>query len=123
MHAALLLIFTLFSLSSFLVILWTSDPYTTTAVVRALFFITLFFSFLGVFVLLNMGVLRLAKRPLPFVAAFRRGFLFATLAFGFVVLEHFTILNIGNAFAIFLLTISLEMFIIHQKHHEGNERN
>lgn len=118
MQVALLLIFTLFSLSSFFVILWSADPYTTTSMVRALFFITSFFSFLGVFVLLNMGVSRIFKSPLHFSAAFRRGALFAALAFGFVFLEKFSILNIGNSLAMTLLTVSLEMLAISRNNHE-----
>jgi len=115
MNTVLLLIFTIFSLVSFIVILWGADPYSANSLVRTLFFVTLFFSFVGAFSLLGLWVSRLFSKPLSFDTAFRRGFLLASLAISLVLLETFSVLNIGNAFAAFLIVVSMEMLAVYKK--------
>ena len=110
MHTALLLVFTIFSLASFGGILWGADPYSSNFFIRTLFFVTLFFALAGLFALLYRWISSLAQRPLSHEVAFRRGFLLATLSVSFVVLQALSLLNLGNAFAVFLVVVSVEMF-------------
>ena len=110
MHTALLLVFTIFSLASFLGILWGADPYSSNFFIRILFFGTLFFALGGIFALLHRWISSLVRRPLSHEVAFRRGFLLATLSVALVVLQALSLLNLGNAFAVFLVIISVEMF-------------
>lgn len=115
MNTVLLFVFTLFSLASFGGILWVADPYTSGPIVKTLFFITLFFLALGVFALGGIWGSRLLGKPLPFGSAFRKGLLLAMLAVAIVALEAGSILNVGNAFAVFLLVVTLEMMALYRK--------
>lgn len=114
MHTALLLVFTIFSLASFVGILWGADPYSSNFFIRILFFVTLFFGLAGIFALLHRWISFLVRRPLSYEVAFRRGFLLAALSVSFVVLQALSLLNLGNAFAVFLVVISVEMFTIYR---------
>jgi len=115
MNTILLLVFTLFSLLSFSGILWGADPYTSNALIKSLFFLTMFFSTMGVFALSGIWLSRVIKKPLAFDVAFRRGLLLAMLAVAIVALEGGSILNIGNAFAVFMLVVALEMVAVYRK--------
>lgn len=115
MNTVLLLMFTLFTLASFGGILWTADPYTSGPLVRSLFFVTLFFVAMGVFALGGMLGSRLIGKPLVFGVAFRRGLLLAMLTVAIVALEAGSILNITNAFAVFLLVVTMEMMAVYKK--------
>lgn len=115
MNVALFLIFTLFSLASFGAILWGSNPYSARLLIRILFFISLFFALMGIFSLLGIWISRLFASYLTFGIAFRRGFLLAALSMSLILLETFSALNAGNAFAAFLVVVGLEMFAIYKK--------
>ena len=115
MNAALLFIFTIFSLVSFGAILWGADPYSADLSVRTLFFASMFFSFVGIFTLFGIWGSKLFGRPLGFKAALRRGFLFSALAISIIILETFSVLNIGNVLAVFLVVVALEMIAIYKK--------
>lgn len=110
MHTALLLIFTTFSLASFLGILWGADPYSSNFFIRLLFFVTLFFALGGMFALLYRWISFLLHGPLSHEVAFRRGFLLSVLSVFFLALQALSLLNLGNAFAVFLVVVSVEMF-------------
>jgi hypothetical protein len=109
MNTALILVFTLVSLISFIAILVGADPYTSNSFIRVLFFITLFFSLMGIFTLIGARVSK------SMITAFRRGFLLAALALSIVLLENFSVLNLGNAFAMFLLVVAIEMIATYRK--------
>jgi len=109
MNTALLLVFTLFSLFSFAAILFGANPYTSNFLIRILFFTTLFFSLMGIFSLAGAWISK------SFETSFRRGFLLAALFLAFVLLENFSVLNIGNAFAVFLLVVAVEMIVVYKK--------
>lgn len=111
-NTILLFVFTLFSLISFGGILWGADPYTSGALIKTLFFVTLFFAATGVFSLGGVWFSRLVKKALTLEAALRKGILLAMLFVAIVALEAGSILNIGNAFAVFMLVITLEMLAI-----------
>ena len=115
MNTALLFIFTFFSLVSFGAILWGSDPYSAYSSIRALFFGSMFFSFVGIFTLFGIWGSKLLGRPLEFKAALRRGFLFSALAISIIILETFSVLNMGNVLAVFLIVVALEMVAIYKK--------
>ncbi|MBI1888658.1 MAG: hypothetical protein HYS15_01870, partial [Candidatus Spechtbacteria bacterium] len=59
--------------------------------------------------------LALWRKTVAFGTAFRRGMLLSTLGVGLAVFQTFSILNIGNAFAAFLLIVSLEMLAVYKK--------
>ena len=69
---ALLLVFTAFSLSSFVAILVGSDPYSTNTLVRVLFFITMLLSMVGVFSIFGILIARFRDAALEFDVVFRR---------------------------------------------------
>lgn len=122
MYAALLLTYTLFSISSFLGILLGADPYESGFLIRTLFFVTLFFSLVGIFALGGVWFSKRKLRILPehekllvFGGAFRRGVLLASLAVSIIALETFSILNIGNAAAMFLLVVSVEVLAVYRR--------
>jgi len=76
------------------------------------FFVTLFFTASGLFTLGGIFVSRLIGKPIALGSAFRKGLLLALLAVSLVALEAGAILNIGNAFAVFMLAVALEMLAI-----------
>jgi len=122
MNTALLLLYTLFSVSSFLGILWGADPYESSFLIRMLFFVTLFFSLVGIFSLAGIWFSRKKRDILgeheklsALGIAFRRGILLAGLAVAMIALEAGSILNIGNALATFLLVVSVEMLFAYQR--------
>lgn len=122
MNTLLLFIFTIFSLFSFSGILLGADPYTSGAMIKILFFVTLFFSAIGVFAMSGIWGSRLLAtlrpahgKPLAFNVAFRRGLLLALMSVAIVALEAGSILNVGNAFAVFLLVVTLEMIAVYKK--------
>lgn len=114
MNAVLLLIFTLLSLSSLGAIIFGSDPYSASIYIRVLFFVTLFFSFLGVFSILGIYISRLFGSRPSFGVIFRRGFLFAAVSLFIILLETFSVLNAGNASAVFIIVVALELFAIYK---------
>jgi len=121
MYTGLLLLYTLFSVSSFLGILWGADPYESSFLIRTLFFVTLLFSLIGIFALAGIwfsrkkqAVLAEHEKLAAFGMAFRRGVLLSGLAVAIIVLEAGSILNIGNAAAIFLLVVSVEMLFVYK---------
>lgn len=114
MNTAFLLIFTLFSLASFIAILWGADPYSANFPVRILFFVTLFFAFIGLFSFINIWVSRFVSKPMALGAAFRRGFLFSSLVISLILLQAFSALNIGNAIAVFLVVLAAEMIAVYK---------
>lgn len=122
MHTALLLAFTIFSLASFVGILWGADPYSSNVFIRTLFFVTLFFALAGIFAHLYRWTSSLVHKvfrpaqgkPISHEVAFRRGFLLSVLSISLVILQTLSLLNPGNAFAVFLLVISVEMFTIYR---------
>jgi hypothetical protein len=122
MNTVLLLLYTLFSVSSFFGILWGADPYESSFLIRMLFFVTLFFSLIGIFSLAGIwfsrkkrGILEEHEKLSVFGIAFRRGILLAGLAVAMIALEAGSILNIGNALAIFLLVVSVEMLFAYRR--------
>jgi len=115
MNSILLLVFTIFSLLSFGGILWGANPYESGALIKTLFFVTLFFSATGIFSLSSILISRVLKKSLAFDTAFRRSLLLAMLAVAIVALEAGSILNIGNAFALFMLVVALEMLAVYRK--------
>lgn len=118
---ALLLVFTAFSLSSFVAILVGSDPYSTNTLVRVLFFITMLLSMVGVFSIFGILVARFRGASLEFDVVFRRAIFLSGLVVTLVLLESASLLNIVNSFSIFLLVVGFEMFITRksQKSHGG----
>lgn len=92
-----------------------ADPYASGPLIKSLFFVTLFFSAMGIFALGGIWGSRLIARPVTFGIAFRRGLLLAMLAVSIVALQAGAILNIGNAFAVFLLAVTLEMLALCKK--------
>lgn len=115
MHAILLFIFTLFSVISFFGILFGANPYSSGASIRILFFMTLFFSLAGIFSMFHVLPSALWRKTVAFETAFRRGMLLSALGVGLAVFQTFSMLNIGNAFAAFLLVVSLEMLALYKK--------
>lgn len=109
MHTALIFVFTSFSLVSFLGVLWGADPYSSDLFIRVFFFVTLFFTLAGLFALLHLWISALTRRALSHEATFRRGFLLAALSVSFIALETISLLNLVNAFAIFLVVVAVEM--------------
>ena len=114
MNTALLLIFTIFSLVSFIAILWGADPYSASPLVRTLFFVTLFFSLMGLFSLLGIWISKLFKGPRSLGVIFRRGSLLSLLTVSIVLLETFSALNMINALSILLVIIVIEMIAIYK---------
>lgn len=114
MNTVFLLIFTFFSLASFIAILWGADPYSANLPVRVLFFATLFFTFIGLLSFLNIWISKLLSKPMVFGVAFRRGFLFSSLVISLVLLQTFSVLNIGNAIAVFLVIVAAEMIAVYK---------
>ena len=112
MNSVLLLVFSVFSMLSFGGILWGADPYTSGAAIKILFFVTLFFTASGFFTSCWIFGSRLIGKPITLGSAFRKGLLLALLAVTLVALEAGAILNIGNAFAVFMLVAALEMLAI-----------
>jgi len=64
---------------------------------------------MGIFILIGVWISK------SMATAFRRGFLLAALALAIVLLENFSVLNLGNAFAVFLLIVAVEMIVIYKK--------
>lgn len=114
MNTLLLFIFTLFAGISFFGILFGADPYTSGALLKSLFFITLFFSAMGISTLFWLFGVSLFRGSLAFGSALRKGLLLALLITALVALEAGGILNIGNAFAVFLLVVTLEMMAMYR---------
>ncbi len=123
MNSALLLVFTLFSLIAFSGILWGADPYTSGGLIKILFFITLFFTASGLFTFCGVFGSRLIGKPIALGSALRKGLLLALLAVTLVALEAGAILNIGNAFAVFMLAVALEMLAIARSMRYGKRNN
>ena len=115
MNAAFLAIFTLFSAISFSAILFGADPYSASDKLVVLFFLTLFFSLAGLFSLAGMLVGKVARKSSEFAVSLRRGFLLATLVTSLVLIEKFFVLNIGNAAAIFMAIIAIEMIAVYKR--------
>jgi hypothetical protein len=115
MNEALVWIFTAFSFASFLGVLFGTDPNSAGVFIRTIFFLSLFFSLAGAFALFGILISKLKRAPILFETIFRRSILLAGLTTGVIVLEMFSSLNIWNAFAAFLLVVSLEMLAIHKK--------
>jgi hypothetical protein len=115
MNETLLWIFTVFSLASFLGILFGADPNSGGSFIRIIFFLALFLLLAGTFALLGIFVLKIKRTPLLFEAIFRRSILLAGLATSVIILETFSLLNVWNAFAVFLLVVSIEMLAIYKK--------
>jgi hypothetical protein len=114
-NSVLLLVFTIFSLVSFGGVLWGADPYTTTTIVKSLFFVTLFLSVSGAFSLLNLWMAKLFRKPTSLDVCLRRGLLLGLLAVAIVSLETAGLLNFLNAFALLTLVVALEIVAIYRR--------
>jgi len=119
LNTVLLLVFTIFSLSSFIAIFVGSDPYSASLFIKVLFFLTLFFSLIGVFSILGVWVSRFGGRLSAFDVIFRRSMLLAVLALSLILLETFSALNIINTSATLLLIVSTELLFVHRKVNES----
>jgi hypothetical protein len=120
MYSALLFVFTLLSGISLGAILLGSDPDTSPFFIRLLFFVTLFFSLVGLFTLLNIWISKLVSRPMPFGTAFRRGSLLSLLSIALILLETFSALNILNALAILVVIVAVEIAAMYRsRKHES----
>lgn len=126
-NTVLLFIFTVFSLASFSAILVGTDPYSASLFIRTLFFITLFFSFIGLFSISGLTLLSFrgkfkrvkfsehASKGIEVGMIFRRSMLLAILASSLILLETFSVLNLGNALAMFILIVAVEMLVIYRR--------
>lgn len=114
MYSALLFVFTLLSGISLGAILLGADPNTSPFFIGLLFFVTLFFSLVGLFTLLNIWISKALSRAMPFGTAFRRGSLLSLLSIALILLETFRALNILNAFAIFVVIVAVEMVAVYR---------
>jgi len=123
MNTFLLLVFTIFSLFSFGAITYLSDPYFANIIIKTLFFVTMFFSLVGLFSLFGIWASRMFKRSKETIddsEVFRRGALIAGLCVMLVGLQTFSLLNIGNAFAVLLLVMGMEMAAVYKKQYSKN---
>lgn len=115
MNTALLFVFTLFSGISLGAIIWGADPNAASFFIRTLFFVTLFFSLMGLFSLFGIWISKLFKSPRSLGVIFRRGFLLSLLSVAIILLETFSALNMINALAILLVIVVIEMIAIYKK--------
>ena len=114
MNIALLLIFTLSSLASFLAILFSSDPYHSQKAIIFLFFVTMFLSIMGVFSLTWILGSKIGSKKIEYAVSLRRAFLLSALVTSLVLLEKYFVLNIGNTSSLFLLIVGVEMIFIYK---------
>lgn len=115
MNTVLLLIFTLFSLISFVAILVGTDPYSANVFIRVLFFTTLFFLFVGVLSVAGIFISKLTGARSGTGVLFRRGAILGALIMSLILLETFSALNVISASAVFLLAVSFELLAVYKK--------
>lgn len=114
MNLVLLLIFTLFSLTSFLSILFGVDPFHSSYIIIFLFFITMFLSLMGIFSLAGILGSKLSSKKAEYIVSLRRAFLLSILVISLVLLEKYFVLNVGNTASLFLLIVGMEMVFVYK---------
>ena len=112
MYAALLLIFSIFSATSFSFVVVGTDPYSSGLLVHILFFISLFFSLAGGISLGAVLFLKTKKKNFSSLVLSRRSVLVSTLVVLLLLLYTYSLLNLLSLLTLSIAIVSAEIMAI-----------
>ncbi len=104
-------------------VVWNVDPYRDSQLGLILFYITFFFSLMGIISLFSFGLYRLVTKsdyPLfRFVQkSFRNGVVGASFVLFLLILQVFNILNIWTGIMLLIVVLSISFFQLSSRAHD-----
>ena len=116
-------VLTSFSVVPFLGLLFFSDPFLASGTVIFMFFSAMFLSLAGIFSICGAVIAKFGNKKAEYTVFLRRGIFLGLVVLSMVLLQKFLVLNLGNASALVMLVVGMEMMFAYQTKNSARNGN